>query len=131
MEQYFTLNNISKKYGHQLALDNLSCHFRKGRCTGLIGVNGAGKTTTLKILVGLITATAGEIRLNDRIIDPQTTAYKQQLGYLAQSPRFYDWMTGKEFLNYVADLYRLPAPHKKERVKELLTTFGLEKEHNK
>ncbi len=131
MEQYLTLNKVSKKYNQQLALDGLSCHFRKGRCTGLIGVNGAGKTTALKILVGLISASAGEIRLNDCIINPQARAYKQRLGYLSQSPRFYDWMSGKEFLNYVAELYQLPAIEKKERVHEMLDTFGLEHEHNK
>ncbi len=131
MERYLELKNVSKKYNQELALDKLTCHFRKGRCTGLIGVNGAGKTTAIKILVGLITASSGEIRLNDCLLNPQSITYKQRFGYLAQSPRFYNWMTGEEFLNYVAELYKLPAAVKEERVKEMLTTFGLENAANK
>lgn len=131
MEQYLTFNNISKKFNQQLALNNLNCHFRKGRCTGLIGANGAGKTTALKILVGLITANTGEIKLREQIINPQSTAYKKRFGYLSQFPRFYDWMSGKEFLDFTADLYKLPTELKQERVNEMLTTFGLEKEYNK
>jgi ABC-2 type transport system ATP-binding protein len=125
------LRGISKKYNDRLVVNDLSCRFTKNRCTGLIGVNGAGKTTILKIMVGLVGATTGEIFLNNEPASPKSLTYKQRIGYLSQTPSFYNWMTGYEFLNLVADLQQLPASKKKERIFEVLDIVALADEPRK
>lgn len=125
MESYIYFDNISKIYTSNKALDDVSFAIKKGRCTGLLGVNGAGKTTTLKILSGLIKASSGKILFNGEEINPSSTNFKKNIGYLAQSPKFYDCMTGYEFLSYVGDLYKLSSNHKKKRISEVLDIVNL------
>ena len=94
---------LTKHYPGVQALTDLTLDVPAGSIYGFLGPNGAGKSTTLKILGGLIRPTAGTasvagIPLSDG------SAYRQQVGYLAQDPRFYDWMTGRETLQFVASL---------------------------
>jgi ABC-2 type transport system ATP-binding protein len=105
------------------ALDHLDLSVEDGEIFGLIGPNGAGKTTTLKLLMGLVFPTEGEARiLGRRVGDP---AMKAQIGYLPEQPYFYDYLTGRELLNYFGQLFGLGAPERKKRSAELLAKVGM------
>lgn len=128
MEQLVNFNNVSKQYKETTALDDVSFTIKKGRCTGLLGVNGAGKTTTLKILSGLLKPSNGDVTYGAKTInssDDFLEQYKGKIGYLSQHPKFYDWMTGYEYLKYIADLFKIPNSIKEARIKEALEIVNL------
>ncbi len=125
MEPFIRLNHITKKYNESLALDDVSFSIHSGRCVGLIGVNGAGKTTTLRIISGLIQETNGSIAFEGKQIPQNTPAFKRRIGYLSQHPKFYNWMTGYDFLSYMFELYQLPKSQKNTRIEEVLEIVKL------
>jgi len=105
------------------AVDSLSLEVRRGEVFGFLGPNGAGKTTTLKILMGLIYPTSGTARLfNLDMGDPQT---KARLGFLPESPYFYDYLTSREFLRFYGHLFGLWGAVLAKRVDELLELVGM------
>ena len=105
------------------AVDSLSLEVRRGEVFGFLGPNGAGKTTTLKILMGLIYPTSGHARLFGRDLgDPQT---KARLGFLPESPYFYDYLTSREFLCFYGHLFGLWGAVLGKRVDELLELVGM------
>ena len=105
------------------ALRPLRLTIEEGEVFGFLGPNGAGKTTTLKLLMGLVTPTAGSARiLGMDFADPQV---KAQIGFLPEHPYFYDYMTAQELLTYYAQLSDVPAKDRSKRVAEMLERFGL------
>ena len=92
---------------------------------GFLGVNGAGKTTTLRILAGLLHATAGEAQLFGQPVSTDQLAVRRRLGYLPQDPVFFPWLTGEETLLLVADLFGLPHSEGRRRAGEWLDRLGL------
>lgn len=96
-----SVTNLTKKFGSRTPVNEISFQLESGSCTALLGPNGAGKTTTLRMLAGLIDPTSGSIAFNGT-----NNRNEQQglIGYLPQHPAFYGWMTGKEFVVYVAGL---------------------------
>jgi ABC-2 type transport system ATP-binding protein len=105
------------------AVEGLSLEVRRGEVFGFLGPNGAGKTTTLKILMGLIYPTSGQARLFGRDLgDPQT---KARLGFLPESPYFYDYLTSREFLGFYGHLFGLWGAVLDKRVDELLELVGM------
>ena len=115
--------NLTKRFGPVTALDDLTFDVPAGSVFGFLGPNGAGKTTTIKILAGLTHATSGSATVVGLPVGAEGT-HRRSLGYLAQDPRFYEWMTGRETLRYVASFY--PAIHRREnRVDELLRLVGI------
>lgn len=105
------------------SLKNCSLTIYQGETFGLLGPNGAGKTTLLKILLGIIRPTGGRSRLLDQPIGDQTV--KQRIGYLPENPYFYDFLTGWEFLQYTAGLFRIPVSVQRQRIPALLDLVGL------
>src|SRR6185503_10901572 len=106
------------------ALDHLSLDVRRGEIFGFLGPNGAGKTTTLKLLLRLIYPTEGTARiLGHEIDDAQTRA---RVGYLPENPYFYDYLSGRELLEYTAALFGIAKPQARSRAAALLETVGLE-----
>lgn len=104
-------------------LDTLDLEVEEGEIFGLIGPNGAGKTTTLKLLMGLIFPSEGEARiLGMPLADP---AMKQQIGYLPEQPYFYDYLTGRELLDYFGQLFGLSREERSRRSGELLEKVGM------
>lgn len=95
----------------------------KGETFGLLGQNGAGKTTLLKVLLGIIRPNGGEGRLLGKPLGDRSV--KQQIGYLPENPYFYDFLTGWEFLHYIAGLFRIPPAVQRERIPDLLDQVGL------
>ena len=105
------------------AVESLSLEVRRGEVFGFLGPNGAGKTTTLKILMGLIYPTSGQARLFGRDLgDPQT---KARLGFLPESPYFYDYLTSREFLGFYGHLFGLWGAVLDKRIDELLELVGM------
>lgn len=106
------------------ALDHLSLEVRRGEIFGFLGPNGAGKTTTLKLLMRLINPTSGTARILGRPIDDVET--HSRIGYLPENPYFYDYLTGRELLDYTAALFGIPRDVTARRGKELLALVGLD-----
>jgi ABC-2 type transport system ATP-binding protein len=105
------------------ALDALDLEVDEGEIFGLIGPNGAGKTTTLKILMGLVFPTAGTARILGLPVDDPRM--KQQVGYLPEQPYFYDYLTGRELLDYFGQLFGLSRAERDSRGRELLEKVGM------
>lgn len=105
------------------ALDALSLSVASGEVFGLLGPNGAGKTTTFKILMGLITPTAGAARILDLAVGD--VKMRRRVGYLPEQPYFYDYLTAREFLRYCGALCDLPRTDAYQRTDDLLNKVGL------
>ncbi|MCX7011302.1 MAG: ABC transporter ATP-binding protein [Candidatus Sumerlaeota bacterium] len=105
------------------ALRNLTLSVEAGEIFGLLGPNGAGKSTALKILMGIIFPTAGDARLMGRPLGDRSV--KARIGFLPENPYFYDYLTGREFLNYYGALYGMPRAARKKKTEELLELVGL------
>ncbi|HEX3016080.1 MAG TPA: ABC transporter ATP-binding protein [Desulfobacteria bacterium] len=117
--------HVYKKYGNVQALRDVNFEVRSRICLGFLGPNGAGKTTAIRILAGLARPTGGEISVAgvDVIRNPQRV--KPLIGYLAQTPAFYNWMTAEEYLMFCAELFKLNYKEAKLRSAELLERTGL------
>src|SRR3984885_236735 len=107
----------------KLALRPLRLDIEQGEVFGFLGPNGAGKTTTLKLLMGLVSPTAGAARILGMDFDDPRV--KAQIGFLPEQPYFYDYLTAQELLTYYAQLSGVPTNERAKRVAEMLTRFGL------
>jgi ABC-2 type transport system ATP-binding protein len=121
------LRNISKSYnkGKIKAVDNLSLTVKPGEIFGFLGPNGAGKTTTIKMMAGLLNPDEGSIKIKGYDIHRQTLDVKRNIGYVPDNPDVFDRLTGMEYLNFMADVYRMPAEDRKARISGYLDMFDL------
>jgi ABC-2 type transport system ATP-binding protein len=118
--------NLFKSYGVVPAVNGVSFKVERGEIFGFLGANGAGKTTTLRILCGLVTPTSGNAFIDGFDVFAQPMDAKARLGYLDEEPFIHPHLTGPEFLDYVADLYRMPrGPERRQRMDRLLRLFEL------
>ncbi|HEX6128643.1 MAG TPA: ABC transporter ATP-binding protein, partial [Candidatus Limnocylindria bacterium] len=122
MTTAISIEGVSKRYRGVAALTELSLEVPSGSIYGFLGPNGAGKTTALKILAGLTRASGGHARVAGVPVDLQG-AHRANVGYLAQEPRFYGWMTGRQTLAYVSSFYA--GVQTRARCDELLDLVGL------
>ena len=106
-----------------VALEDLSLDVEKGEIFGLLGPNGAGKTTTIKILMGIHFATRGEAKIMGKPLGDKEI--KSKIGFLPENPYFYDYLTGKEFLNYYGQLYGMSGTARRKKIDELLERVGI------
>jgi ABC-2 type transport system ATP-binding protein len=117
---------LVRRFGSVLAVDGVDLEVRAGEVFGLLGPNGAGKTTTLRMLCGLVVPTAGEARICGFDVWKQAQRARSRLGYLDEEPIVYPYLTGREFLHLVADLYGIPRGGVRERQMErLLALFEM------
>lgn len=123
------VKNITKLYGSQKALDNVSFKIKAGEIVGLLGPNGAGKSTLMKIISCFIPPSDGTISVNGFDIIEQSIEVRKKVGYLPENNPLYLDLYIKEYLEFVAGLYAIP--NKKSRVKEMINLIGIEKEQNK
>jgi ABC-2 type transport system ATP-binding protein len=124
MPSAITTTQLSKSYPGVVALDGVTLNVPEGSIYGFLGANGAGKTTLIKILAGLArptggTAEIGGIRLSNG------SPHRRLIGYLGQEPRFYDWMTGRETLRFVASFYPWITDPIERRIDDVLTLTGI------
>lgn len=112
------IEHLTKCYGEKKAVDDLSLHIAPGEIYGFIGHNGAGKTTTIKAACGILGFDKGEIFVDGVSIKEDPIACKKQLAYIPDNPDLYDYMTGIGFLNFVADVFGVPADVRQSRIRE-------------
>jgi ABC-2 type transport system ATP-binding protein len=115
--------HLRKIFGSNVAVSDLTLTVERGEVFGFLGPNGAGKTTSVKMLLGLIAPTAGEMRLLG--VSAKDHRIRQRIGFLPEHFRFHDWLTASEFLRLHAALYRMPETVIHQRVPELLELVGL------
>lgn len=125
------LENVTKKYGNFLALDNVSFEINEGEVVGLLGPNGAGKSTTMNIITGFIEQTSGEVIIDgyNTIKKPQKA--KKQIGYMPEGVPLYSDLTVREFITYMAELKGVKRKERKEKVQKALEDAGLVNVQNK
>ena len=119
------ISNLTKTYGEKKAVDDLSLHILPGEIYGFIGHNGAGKTTTLKSIVGILQFDEGEVLIDNISVKADPIACKKEIAYIPDNPDLYEFMTGIEFLNFVADIFGVSAEDRKARIASLADTFEL------
>ena len=119
------IENLTKSYGEKRAVDDLSLHIRPGEIYGFIGHNGAGKTTTIKAACGILQYDSGEIFLDGVSMKEDPIRAKASLAYIPDNPDLYDYMTGIQFLNFVADIFGVAEHDRKERIRKYGDAFEL------
>ena len=125
------VSNLTKLYGEQKAIDNISFTINKGEIVGFLGPNGAGKSTTMKIITGYLQPDEGEAIVNGIPVKKQPLQAKASIGYLPEAnPLYYDQYV-REYLDFVADVHGLPAKLKKDRIESVIQTVGLTLESKK
>lgn len=119
------LNKVTKRYGSFLAVNDVSLEIHPGEIFAFLGVNGAGKTTTIRMMTGILEPTSGSISLGgyDLLKDPLRA--KSITGYIPDRPNLYPKLTGREFLYFVCDIYRVPAKRAEERIDQVLNEYTL------
>ena len=119
------LRHVTKRFLGLAAVDGVSFQARAGEVTGYLGPNGSGKSTTMKMITGLMEATAGEILFDGQRIQRDLIAYKRRMGYVPEEPQLYAHLTGLEDLTMIGQLRGLPAKPTAERIDGLLRLFAL------
>ena len=119
------IQHLTKTYGEKKAVDDLSLRIAPGEIYGFIGHNGAGKTTTLKAAVGILQFDAGDIFIGGRSIRTDPLGCKRQLAYIPDNPDLYDFMSGIQYLNFIADIFDIPAAERWARIEPLADAFEL------
>ena len=119
------IEHLTKTYGDKKAVDDLSLDTQPGEIFGFIGHNGAGKSTTLKSAVGILKFDAGEIMINGKNIREQPVACKKELAYIPDNPDLYDFMSGIKYLNFIGDIFGVPARERQERIRKYADLFEL------
>ena len=121
------IENISKTYKNQVALNSINLNIKKGEIVGLLGPNGAGKSTLIKILTGYISANNGEVKICGDNINENPKLVKQKIGYLAENNPLYFEMYIKEYLKYIAEIYKVSF----QEIDKIIELTGLNSEKNK
>ena len=119
------INHFTKTYGDKKAVDDLTLHIHAGEVYGFIGHNGAGKTTTLKSVAGILQFDGGEILVDGVSIQADPLACKKKMAYIPDNPDLYDFMTGIQYLNFVADIFGVPTQERTQRINQLAEAFEL------
>ena len=123
-----SIQNVSKSFGTQQVLNNIQLEVTEGKIVGLLGKNGAGKTTLMKMILGLLPITDGEIYVHDEKVQFGNSPTNRFVGYLPDVPSFYPYLSAFEYLMLCTELAGLPKKIGKERSHHFLKLVGLEKE---
>ena len=121
------VSHLTKKYGGHLAVDDVSFTVEDGQIYGLLGPNGAGKSTIMNSLTGYLSATSGQVTVAGHPLPEEADEAKACVGYLPEQPPLYPEMTVGEYLNFVAELKKVPRAQRKEQVLRVARRTGLEK----
>ena len=119
------ITHLTKQYGEKKAVDDLSLEIKPGEIYGFIGHNGAGKTTTLKSVVGILQFDAGEILIDGTSIKADPLTCKRKIAYIPDKPDIYEYMTGIKYLNFIADIFGVPADVRTERIHKYSDMFEI------
>lgn len=120
------IRNLTKIYGGtKTAVERLSLNVKAGDIYGFIGHNGAGKTTTIKCIVGICDFEQGEIWVDGKNVKKDSLACKKVMAYIPDNPELYEYLTGIQYLNFVADIYQVSGKERELRIKREAEDFGL------
>lgn len=119
------ITHYQKRYGGKIAVRDLSLTVMSGDIFGFIGHNGAGKTTLIRSIVGAQTVDGGHIHVCGRDVVREPVATKRALAYVPDNPDVYEFMTGIQYLNLIADLYQVPAEVRRAHIQQLSERLGL------
>lgn len=120
------INNVTKTYGSGIkAVDGLTLEIKKGEIFGFLGPNGAGKTTTIKMITGILPPDEGTILINEHDISKDPIGAKMEIGFVSDDPNVFERLKGLEYLNFMADIYKVPAEGRKDRILELADEFEM------
>ena len=119
------IKHLTKKYGDKVAVDDLSLEIAHGEVYGFIGHNGAGKTTTIKCCVGLLDFDNGEIYIDGISIRDDLMACKKKIAYIPDNPVLFEYLSGIDYLNFVADVYHIDKETRQQRIKQYAEIFEL------
>jgi len=125
------LTNLQKSYGNVRAVNDLTLTVKQGRFFGFLGPNGAGKTTTIKMLTGLAQPDSGTIEVLGMQLPEQSLEVRRKIGIVPDDSLLFDYLTGSEYLEFVARLYETPKPVARDRARELLELFELSEHRRK
>lgn len=119
------IEHLTKIYGAKKAVDDLTLHIEKGSVCGFIGHNGAGKTTTIKACCGILGFDEGSILVDGKSVVKEPLACKKEIAYLPDNPDLYEFMTGVQYLNFIADIFGISAGERQEKIHRYSDMFGL------
>ena len=119
------IENLTKNYGEKKAVDGLNLHIRAGELYGFIGHNGAGKTTTLKACCGILNFEEGEIYVDGVSVRENPLACKGKIAYIPDNPDLYGYMSGIQYLNFIADVFKVAADVREKRIHQYAADFEL------
>ena len=119
------IEHLTKIYGDKKAVDDLSLHISAGEIYGFIGHNGAGKTTTLKACCGILQYDGGEITVDGVSMKENPLACKKNIAYIPDNPALYEFMSGIQFLNFVADIFGVGAADRRKRIEKYADAFEI------
>ena len=119
------IEHLTKIYGEKKAVDDLSLHILPGEIFGFIGHNGAGKSTTIKSAVGILKFDEGTITICGKNIKDYPVACKKDLAYIPDNPDLYEFMSGIKYLNFIADIFAIPADVRQEKIRKYADLFKL------
>ncbi len=120
-------DHVSKVYGRKSAVIDLDLEVGAGELFAFLGPNGAGKTTTIKMMCGLLFPTSGRVLIGGHDMRSEGDRARPLLSYVPDQPYLYEKLTGREFLQFIADMYGLPPAHARERIAEVIRQFDLER----
>src|SRR6059036_3192838 len=120
------LDGVSKAYGTKVAVEALDLDIRAGELFAFLGPNGAGKTTTIKMLCGLLFPTTGTVRVGGFDLAAHGDQARGLISYVPDQPFLYEKLTGREFLQFTADLYGMPPERSREKIAEVIDLFRLD-----
>ena len=119
------IQHLTKRFGDKVAVDDLTLHIAPGEIYGFIGHNGAGKTTTLRSVAGIQQFDEGEILIGGVSIKADPLACKRTMAYIPDNPDIYDYLTGIQFLNFIGDVFAVPADVRQSRIRDYAGRFEL------
>ena len=119
------IDRYTKLYGKKVAVDNLSLHIKPGEIYGFIGHNGAGKTTTLKACAGILDFEYGNILIDGISIKEKPMECKKKIAYIPDNPDLYGFLTGAAYLNFIADIYKVPLEIRNKRIEDFTDKYGI------
>lgn len=125
------INNLTKTYGVQTAVDNISFEVNTGEILGFLGPNGAGKTTTMKIITNYIAATSGDVYIDGMALSENAETIKKHIGYLPENNPLYEDAPIIDYLKFVGELQGIPSNKIAERIKDIIIKVGLNEEKHK
>lgn len=119
------IENITKRYGDKAAVDHLTLSIAPGEICGFIGHNGAGKTTTIKICCGILRPDEGRVLVNGTCVQDDPIACKRVIAYIPDNPDLYEYMSGIQYLNFIADIFAVPKAEREARIRRYADAFEL------